>query len=276
MMRSCPTTEEMVLLVDGELTENHAASVRDHLPGCAACREQVASIRTLVSDVAARIDPRPGALERALARLDEVPAAPPPRWKPVLTGVLGLAVAAAAVALVPVVRSRHGDPAGFTARGESAKPSLARDVGVTLYRHGTRLDPLTAGGTVTAHTAYAVTFRNLGADGSAYLAVFAQDAAGEVHWIEPTWVDPAQDPVSVSLPHAEREGAPRMSVVLERPAAGMMHVFVLVTSSPVRVSEVERLAGTTLDAAALRARWPGATVDQTDVGVVADAENGTP
>jgi hypothetical protein len=276
MMRSCPTTEEMVLLIDGELTENQAASVRDHLPGCQACREEVASIRALVRDVALRVEPRPGALERVLARLDEPPVAPPAQWKPVLAGVAGLALAAAAFALVPAAYSHRGDPANFTARGGPAEPSIARDVGVTLYRHGARLDRLEAGGAVTAQTAYAISFRNLGADGSAYLAVFAQDGAGDVHWIEPTWVDPAQDPASMPLPHAERETVPRTSVVLERPAAGTMRVFVLVTPAPVHVSEVERLAGSTLETTAFRTRWPAATVEETAVSVVADAEGATP
>ncbi|MGH7436225.1 MAG: anti-sigma factor family protein [Polyangiaceae bacterium] len=276
MTRGCPTTEDMVLLIDGELTENRATWVRDHLSGCAACREEVASVQALVRNVAAPIEPSPGALERLLARLDEARAAPAPRWRPVLAGVLGLAAVAAAVALIPAAHLRRSDPDGFTARGAPAQPSIARDVGVTLYRHAGRLDLLAAGDYVTAQTAYAVSFRNLGADGSAYLAIFAQDSAGEVHWIEPTWVDPAQDPASVPLPHADRESPPRTSVVLERPAVGAMHLFVLVTPVPVRVSEVERFAGTTVDAVALRTRWPGATVDETVVSVVVDAENTTP
>jgi hypothetical protein len=274
MTRACPTPEELVLLIDGELTENDAAWVRDHLPGCAACRGEVASIRALVSDVAAPIEPRPGALERVLARLDEAPVAPAPRWRPVLAGV-GLAIVAAAAA-IPLALHRLDDPARFAARGGVAAPSLSRDVGVTIYRHASRLDRLEPGSKVTAQSAYAISFRNLGADGAAYLAVFAQDAAGEVHWIEPTWVDPAQNPASVLLPHAEQEAAPRTSVVLEHPAMGAMHLFVLVTPGPVRVSEVEHLAGSTLDVAALRARWSGGVVDETVVDVMADAESAAP
>jgi hypothetical protein len=276
MTRGCPTTEDLVLLIDGELTENRATWVRDHLSGCGLCREEVASIQALVSDVAAPIEPRPGALERLLARLDEAPVASPRRWKPVLAGVLGLAAVAAAVALFPAMHLRREDTSGFAARGVPLQPSLARDVGVTIYRHASRLDQLEADGKVTAQTAYAISFRNLGAAGSAHLAVFAQDAAGEVHWIEPTWVDPAQDPASVALPHADRESAPRTSVVLEHPALGTMHVFVLVTPGPVHVSEVERLAASTLSADGLRARWPGAVVDETVVAVIADAESATP
>jgi hypothetical protein len=276
MTHGCPTTEDIVLLIDGELTENRAAWVRDHLSGCVACREEMASIQALVRDVAAPLEPRPGALERLLARLDEAPVASPPRWKPVLAGVLGLAVAAAAVALVPATYLRRDDPSRFTARGGPVQASLARDVGVTVYRYGSRLEPLEGGGKVTAQTAYAVSFRNLRADGSAYLAVFAQDAAGEVHWIEPTWLDLAQDPASESLPHADQEAAPRTSVVLDHPAVGPMHVFALVTPGPAHVSEIEQLARSPVNAAALRARWPGAAVDETVVAVVADAEKASP
>jgi hypothetical protein len=274
---ACPATDELFLLLDGELTENRALRVREHVAGCTVCRAEVESLHRLVRDVAVPVEPLPGALERVMARLDESPKASRGRWRPALGGVLGVVAVAATVVLGPAI-ARHGDHGGassFAARG-SAEHSLARDVGVTLHRHTTRLDLLSPGAEVTADTAYAVSFRNLGPAGSAQLTVFAQDAAGEVHWVEPVWLDPASDPASVPLPHTDTESAPRSSVVMERPATGELRIFILVTTQPVHVSEVERLASTRIDAEALRAQWPGAVVDMTPVRVLEAPEGSAP
>jgi hypothetical protein len=188
-----------------------------------------------------------------------------------VAGVMG-AAAAAAIALVhwtPAPRTNHDE---LTARGGPAERSLAHDVGVSVYRSAERLDALVAGQEVHAGTSYAVAAVNLGASGSAYLMVFAQDAANDLHWIEPGWRDPTQDPEGTPLPHAEHEAPPTAATVLDQPAPGSLHVFVLVTPRPVRVSEVERLAGSALDARALRARWPDAVVDETVVHVAADGD----
>jgi hypothetical protein len=269
MTRACPTVEENVMLLDGELTENRADEVREHLATCAACRAEAESLRALVADLAAPVEPRPGALVRVLARLDEEPWTSGRRWAPSLAaGAVGLFAAAAAAALAPVVVRRVQTPSVMTARGGGPdQRSLAREVGVTVYRHGAGLDPIAPGEEVSADTPYAVAFRNLGPSDSAFMMVFAEDAAHDLHWIEPAWLDPTEDPASLSLPHADREGAPRTSVVLDRPAVGALRLFVVVSPHPLRVSDVERLGSTPLDASALRARWPEGVVDEMDVQV---------
>lgn len=277
MTAACPGTDELFLLLDGELTENRALRVREHVAECTVCRAEVESLHRLVRDVSAPVEPLPGALERVMARLDESAPASRGPWRPAWGAVLGVVAVAGAVVLGPAV-ARHHDhdrASSFTARG-SADRSLARDVGVTLHRHTTRLELLAPGAEVTDDTAYAVSFRNLGPGGSAQLTVFAQDAAGEVHWIEPVWLDPSSDPGSVPLPHSDVESAPRSSVVLERPAAGELRIFSVVTAEPVHVSEVEKLASTHIDAQALRALWPDAVVDMIPVRVVAAPEGAAP
>jgi anti-sigma factor RsiW len=284
MRGECVTAEELALLLDGELTENRAGLVRDHLQGCARCRGEFAALEALVKEVAAPIEPRPDAVERLLARLDDVPpAAPRRRWRTGIAGALaGLAAAAALAATLRTPRPSGQDPttgtSQVTARGGPAERSLARDVGVTLYRSagagardGRRFDALIAGSEVDAETSYAVASVNLGASGSAYVMVFAQDARGDLHWVEPAWLDPAADPEGVLVPHTEREVPPSGATVLDHPAAGTLRVFVMVTPRPLRVSEIERLARSPLDASALRARWPDAVVDETEVRVGREA-----
>jgi len=261
---TCPTTEELVLLLDGELTENRAAAVREHLVECSGCARELATLRGLVADVAAPIAPRPDALDRILARIDDAPAPPrrgQPRWA---LGLVAVVAAAAIAVLVPSVVSWRRS-AEFAARG-GGPGSLARDVGVAVYRAGERLEPLHAGAEVSPSTAYAVATRNLGPDGSAYVLVFAEDAAGQVHWIAPAWTDPAADPAPAPLPHADRETAPSSATVLEGPAPGAMRIFTVVAPRAIHVSAVERAA--LLGDAALRAAMPDAVVDVIEVRVL--------
>jgi hypothetical protein len=257
-----------VLLFDRELTESRADTVREHLDGCPACRHELDALRALAADAAAPLEPRPGALARLLARVDEAPESGRPRrsWGFAAALVAAAAVVGMAVAMPSIVSWRTRAPE-WTARGGLTEPSLRRDVGVTLYRLTGRLELVRPGDAVPAEAAYAVTTRNLGTSGSAYVMVFAQDDARNLHWIEPAWTDPSADPTAPPLPHAEHDTPPSEAAVLDRPAPGAMRIFTLVTPRPVHVSSVERLAGGALDAGALQAAWPDAMVEEVVVQV---------
>jgi hypothetical protein len=229
------------------------------------CRREEGALRALVEDVSRPIEPLPGAVERLMGRLDEAPRAPHrARWRG-----MGAAFAVAAVAALAVglrTRTRADLPGTLMARGAPAAPSLEHDVGVTVYRGTTHLEVVRQGDEVAADSAYSIGYRNLGPGDSAFAAVFARDARGDVHWVAPMWLDPHADPASEPLAHAERETRATGAVVLDRPAPGEMHLFVFVTERPVRVSEVEG-AGGALDAQGLRRRWPGAAVEEITVHV---------
>jgi hypothetical protein len=251
-MMACPDHAELVELIDGELTENRARDVRAHVDDCALCRDGLASWQRVVARVAAPVTPSRGAQQRVIARLAEeaAPAARPRRWP----AFGGLAVAAAAAAALVL----HRPPAEpeFTARG-GGEHTLARDVDVSLYASGTNLRVLRDGASITADTALAVSYRNLGA--TAYALAFAVDAAGEVHWIAPAYLSAVTDPSSFPLTAGAHDIVLPNATVLASPAPGHLRVFVVVTSTPLHVSEIEHLAPP-IDAAALRARWPGADV----------------
>jgi hypothetical protein len=265
MTSGCSTSAELIQLIDGELTENRATTVRAHLQGCVACRREADALRALVEDVSRPIEPLPGAVERLMGRLDEAPrVARRARWRG-----MGAAFAVAAAAVLAVglrTRTRADLPGTFTARGAVEGPSIERDVGVTVYRGTSHLEALRPGDDVEADAAYSIGYRNLGPDGSAFAAVFAQDARGEIHWIAPVWLDPHADPASESLAHAAREARAPGAIVLDRPAPGDLRVFVVVTTQPLRVSEVEG-AGAALDVQGLRRRWPGSVVEETTIHV---------
>jgi hypothetical protein len=160
----------------------------------------------------------------------------------------------------------------LAARGAPSAHSIRRDVGVTLRRGASRLSPLAEGDEVPPGAEYAVSYRNLGATGSAYVMVFAVDAAQAVHWIQPAWLDATQDPASVELAHAPAESALPSATVLEAPAPGPLRVITLVSPTPLRVSQIEPLRGPDLELARLRARFPD--VEAAEITVQVRAEGG--
>jgi hypothetical protein len=90
--------------------------------------------------------------------------------------------------------------------------------------------------------------------------VFAVDAAGEVHWIYPAYLDPNTDPTSIELPPSRAEQRLPDQVELADPAAGPLRLITIVSPAPIHVSEIER---STDD---LPARFPDADVrEQTGI-----------
>jgi hypothetical protein len=253
-MTGCPDHAELVELLDGELTENRARAVRAHLDDCGPCRDELASWQRVITRIATPMPPSVGAQQRVLSRLGEPHGAATRarRW-PALGG-LALA-AGAAVALAIMLHHPQAREPELIARGGGAH-SLARDVDVSVYASEASLRALHDGATVSPGTAFAVSYRNLGAP--AYAAVFAIDAAGEVHWIAPAYLSAATDPTSFLLAPGTTDTVLADATVLASPAPGALRVLVVVTPTPLHVSEIERLAPR--DAASLRSRWPDADV----------------
>ncbi|APR85936.1 Hypothetical protein A7982_11285 [Minicystis rosea] len=267
---TCPTEEELIALLDGEATERRASELRAHLGRCQACREVWASLEELRAMLAAPLIgvPLPGASERIQMRIaaELAPRVTPVRSQRRVFAWLGAALGmAAAVAAVVVIAPRNGldrDAGMLSPRGDGAVRSLRRDVGVSIFRASEKLVPIADGETVDAATAYAVSHRNIGPDGSAFLMVFAVDAAHVVHWIHPAYLDAKTDPASVSLAHADRDTVLPGAVTLEAPAPGSLRIVTLIGSQPIHVSQIEALAGTELALDRLRARFGGAEVSE--------------
>ncbi|MFT3767915.1 MAG: zf-HC2 domain-containing protein [Minicystis sp.] len=267
---SCATEDELIALLDGEVTENRAAALRAHLERCAACRETWASLDALRGDLAAPLAgvPLAGAAERILARIEAAPAARPARsrrragaW---IGAALGVAAVAAAIVLVPRL-GREREIGELAARGASSPRSLRRDVGVTVFRAADRLVPLVPGEAVGADTTYAASYRNLGPDGTAFLMVFAVDAGRTVHWIHPAYLDAKTDPASVPLAHALTETVLPGAAALDQPAHGALRIVTLISAQPIHVSQIEALGAADLSLERLRARFEGAEIAEIDL-----------
>jgi hypothetical protein len=255
----CPDRDDLVRLLDGELTENHARELRAHADGCAHCRDELAASRQLLQRIAHAVEGPAGAHERLLARIAAETAPRSSVWSRWRAGfaTAGLGLAATAVVLVVLHGSEHSERGAFEARGGSATRSPARDVDVSLYASRTSLDQLRDHDAITADTAFAMSYRNVGSP--AFAMVFAVDAAGELHWIAPAYLDPADDPSSISLARTISDVVLPHAMVLDRPAIGSLRVFTIVSTHPLHVREIEQLAGA-VDVTSLHRRWPDADV----------------
>lgn len=291
--KNCPTEVELLRFVDGDMPPEQLQHLMQHVSHCRVCEPQVRTLRVLVADIkaparAADVDTSQVAAHVAsvMARLDE-PAVATPRhrakWGWITTTV------AAAAALVLWVRLSppsgddvpHAGPTSglssevadgeesrgqFTPRGNASQSSLARDVGVQLYTFKQPLQPLQPGGKIRRHTALTAGLRNLALE-TAHLLLFAIDSKQVVHWIAPAFTDAHSDPSAHAVHPSQTEQPLPDSVTFEDLAVGPLRVVAVIASTPLHVSDIEKLSPAELSAD-LSLRFPRAVVRQVVVEVV--------
>jgi hypothetical protein len=252
---------ELFQWLDGEATTNRTRQLEAHVAGCPTCRRELAAQQRLLSRL--REPPQPPDerdVQAIMARLRAEPPLQRPVWRPLWRAGL----AAACLLMLGVLFWQAGPksapaPESFAARGGQPAPSLERNVGVELLSAGQPPVRLRSGAALRGTTPLFARYRNLG-EAPAFLLLFAQDAAGELHWLYPAYLTPGSDPRSVALPPAPRDTPMPEAVVLEHPAPGPLHVFAVVSAEPLRVLDVEGLGQGALTEAHLRARWPEAAL----------------
>ena len=264
MTAPCARSRELTRLLDGELTENRAAALRAHLGTCGACATELETLRQIVARVSAPVPdvPPDGALAAVMGRLASEDA--PPRRRPGVARLalaLGGLAAASAVAVVAVILLPHEarDRGEFSPRG--APMDWSRKVGIELWALEAGPRRLSPGDRLAPGVPLVGSFSNVDA-APAYLLAFALDGRGEVHWLYPAFMDPRGDPASIRLDASVVQRALPDSVVLEDVAPGGLRFVFVVTREPLRVSSVEAAAVRERTPEALRARWPGARVDE--------------
>jgi anti-sigma factor RsiW len=127
---TCPSTERLSALLDGDLPASEAAVVRAHAAGCARCAQAAAELGALVS-AARGLDPLepPPTLWRAVEGALDARAPAEPRgwlrWRPFLLGTFAGAIAVAiAVFALPRTAARIAErPAAAT--GEAGMAAAA-------------------------------------------------------------------------------------------------------------------------------------------------------
>lgn len=264
---SCPTPDELLGLAEGELTENRAEELRAHATTCERCAKMLARIEQLRGMVKANVDGSRASASGIMARIAHGDERPPiGRRRAIAISSFG-ALAAAGIAFLIVARLPKA-PEELVARG-GVRPSVASHVGITLrtLQGGVASSPLVTGQHVAPDAAFVAGYRNLLGAGQAYLAAFAIDAAGELHWLYPAFTEPSQDPSSLPLPPAPTESLLGDAVELEGAAPGPMRLFTVVTEEPLKVSAVEALPAAERSRSRLRARFPTAQIEEVTVEV---------
>jgi hypothetical protein len=267
MSTPCPAPEELLRLLDGELTENRAGALRSHAAGCRACGGELRLQERLVARIAA---PMPGldggaTVAAAMGRLDAAPPAPalPARWRPGPRTWAGLAAAAA---LLLVVNLPHRRADVFTARG--APVAWSQKVGVELWALEGQPRRLGPGDELPRGVPVVASYSNID-PGAAYLLAYAIDGRGEVHWLYPAFTSPGGDPEALRLDGAVVQRALPDSAVFEDVPAGALRFVTVVTRQPHRLSEIEAARPEDRTPEAVRRRWPDARVDELTVRAAA-------
>jgi hypothetical protein len=134
-------------------------------------------------------------------------------------------------------RYGRGHDGTWTARGRHRAVQVSQPVTEILAVRGEQLRPIERQ-PLSAGDAFVVRYVNPGPD-RYYLAAFALDTAGTVHWIYPEYADGATDPGSIPLPTAGQETLLPQVVEPDKPAVGAMQVIALLTREPVSVKQVE-------------------------------------
>lgn len=272
MTSACPEPSVWSQLVDRQLSEEQAQSLRAHARGCAHCQAELREMEALIARVAAPLEPVASTDEAVARVMRRVRAGPEerrarPRWsRPWAGGAVAAALAAGLAVLM--LRPASGPPPGdetFTPRGGPVAAALGRSVGITFHTPATGSAPLAAGAVVPAESGLGVRYRNLDTREPVYLLAFAQDARGEVHWLYPAHLREDANEPSVKLePSAEPKALDEV-VVLEAPAPGPLRLVSVVTRAPLGVRDIESLAPEERTPEALRKRWREASVETVSV-----------
>jgi hypothetical protein len=260
--QACPVDEvELGALLDGELTENRAHRLREHLAACAACAARLARLQALVTRLRAPVPEAHGHdfVDEVERRLPAGPAAAGPaaasarrgparRAALLLGGLGGLGLAAAAAAAL-FVRPRPRPwpqpqtvPGDLTPRGARARWFDRVSVTLTVVEGGPErpsLRPLVPGARLRPGDGLAVQAQNANS-WPVHLMVFGIDARNDVHWIQPLWRDPAQNPRSVVLP-PDGPSVPAQGAAPDRPAPGPFRVVSLLSRAALDVRSIEAL-----------------------------------
>ncbi|HEY2408936.1 MAG TPA: hypothetical protein VGI10_23185 [Polyangiaceae bacterium] len=239
----CPSEDTLLATELGELPHNKTLELAEHEAHCSRCRQVQRQHRALFADLGAaptfarsETDFTAAVLARCTAANTAAPGGSSARLRAPLYGALVLAAGVCLWLLRPAAPVEH-----FAARGGSHSALEPVSVEARLVRDG-KLLPLD-GAELHAGDGITARYFNRG-ERARYLALFALDAAGSVHWIFPAYLDPASNPSSLALAPSPEGHLLEDTVEPETPASGPLRVVAVVSDAPLSVREIEqRLAG---------------------------------
>ncbi len=265
MTRSCPQESELLLLINGEQTENRAALMSKHLRGCSRCQSTIRCWKDLQRGIAADMpNLEPQSAANAVMRRIRAGESTPTRDRSLRAWHLGLgsAVAVAALMLFVIIGERRGDdPASFQARSANTGSELARKVGADFYamRDGA-LAKLSHDIRLGSAEGLTLSYVNALRGTSVFMLAFVIDSQGEIHWLYPAFTDANTDPQAIKLRSSDQQIVLPETVQMDAPATGAASLVWIASTERRAVSSVETLAKQERTVGALRKRWPESEV----------------
>jgi hypothetical protein len=185
-MTVCPERAHVDRHFEGSIDPEAERTMRDHMPGCDACRAYYGR-RLLLAE----LDPASLPARERIAQ--GLGLRRPLRGARVLA-FGALPVLAAAAALLLWWRAAPDPALGFAARGGVQREAASR---VFVYDVRPGSAPSLAGGSVGRHEELAFAYENGAAKNR--VMIFGVDEHRHVYWFYPAWTNEADDPVAVPI-----------------------------------------------------------------------------
>lgn len=226
----CPAGEALLACAEG------APDDSQHLASCRSCALQVQRLRALASALQglSLAQPAPtftAALRRRMAA---------PRRSSWRNPLLAAASLCAALAMLVLGRALPDVRGTFSVRGASGAKSQRLGFEVYVHEPGRPPARLERDQQVSAAAGYSFVVWNR-SHAAQHVMLFAVDAAREVHWFYPAFVDPATDPQSIEVAATPEVRALAEGVTPDHAAPGPIEFVGLFTAAALRVSSVEAL-----------------------------------
>jgi hypothetical protein len=222
----------------GRIDPTAERRMREHLPGCVACREHYERHLLL-----AGLDPEARSPEERLARGLGLAAPRPRRTRRWLAAATAAAAAAAVLVLVLLVVQPPGEgsgDSGFQPRGGGEVRQPPVELLVYRLRRGKEPELVKEEGTISRGDELAFAYRN--DSDKKRLLVFGVDEHRNVYWFHPAWRDPGQNPTAIAIQFDGKLHELKEAVGHDY-RGGRLSIHALFVDRALTVREVETLLG---------------------------------
>jgi RNA polymerase sigma-70 factor (ECF subfamily) len=232
-------SEELACYLEGELSASEVSRLESMLAESAEARIRLDQLRR-IRRMLATPDPElehidlVGPLGHAIAA-GEARKPVRPRW----LVWSACAAAAACVALASTVAIRRGPTESeYREKSAAVEPADHTLAAIGVYRAREHNAPEPIGSEFSRRDGLLISFLNTGNAPFAYLMVFGIDAANEVHWFFPAYIEERTNPMSI--PITEQGSQSLLPDVIQHDfASGRLAIYALFLQQPLGVKEVE-------------------------------------
>ncbi|MBW1811640.1 MAG: zf-HC2 domain-containing protein [Deltaproteobacteria bacterium] len=233
-------TREMLMYLEGEVTQSRAVEIEEHLGSCGSCSKNLTELRDMCRLLGEPDDELAGidlvADIQRIVESDEFSKSQTRKRWPVVTAIL---VFLSAIGSLAFILNVLGEDDEF--RIKSAGSFVYEQdkwVGLKVFNIGSTGEPARLGTSIEKDDYLLFAYTNLGEKSFGYMMVFAVAFDGEVYWFHPAYTNEADDPVSIPI-HKNIADFELAEKVRHNLSAGPLYIYSLFTREPLQVSKVE-------------------------------------